>query len=632
MEPKHSLETPFENIALSFSGGGFRAASFALGVLSYFNHLKIEESKVETPLLRKVSYMSSASGGTIATSMYALYNAEGKPFKEYYKKLFEVMRGDTLLKEVLHTLHDDNENWEKRKGKRRNLINAFAIVYDKVLFEGKTLSALKNLHHRPHLSEVCFNASELYRGLLFRQAVKMSSAVDDDDKEFVFGNFAINLNHTAAGQLKLGDILAASSCFPAGFEPIIFPDDFVIKGKLTSDYLINNLNIELQTSDFDELNFLFPQKEIEELRHIRKALLNDEYKLIFGKDYPKIGLMDGGITDNLGIDSLMKANMRRIEGKSSQKPFDFMLINDVANPFMDPYNLPQEPKSIFGKITFNWLIAIFAVLLTAGITTLVYSRISEPTLRTLGLTIVGTMVTTVSTIFFVLLICLSKYIRGSSAKEGGLHLDRNFGPAIVDKLLGTFRKTSLNVAVQMLKARISSVLILNNDIFLKRVRQLLNKSFFENDDWKYRIKGNRIYDLAFSNTHIKDMRNDPIKNLRIVAETAMNMSTTLWFDKTDSRDSQKQACLIATGQFTTCRNLRNYIQSLKGKDGPYKDLSIEQKQKIDFLKEQLDDDYIKFISDPFFLYNKLGPEYEIESFKAKSISDIPFPKNFEGLL
>ena len=28
---------PFENIGLAFSGGGFRAASFGLGVLSYLN-------------------------------------------------------------------------------------------------------------------------------------------------------------------------------------------------------------------------------------------------------------------------------------------------------------------------------------------------------------------------------------------------------------------------------------------------------------------------------------------------------------------------------------------------------------------------------------------------------------------
>jgi hypothetical protein len=30
---------PFQNIALAFSGGGFRAAGFTLGTLSYFEHL-----------------------------------------------------------------------------------------------------------------------------------------------------------------------------------------------------------------------------------------------------------------------------------------------------------------------------------------------------------------------------------------------------------------------------------------------------------------------------------------------------------------------------------------------------------------------------------------------------------------
>lgn len=42
-----------QNIALSFSRGGFRAASYALGCLSYMEHLKIGEGKLTdlVPLL-----------------------------------------------------------------------------------------------------------------------------------------------------------------------------------------------------------------------------------------------------------------------------------------------------------------------------------------------------------------------------------------------------------------------------------------------------------------------------------------------------------------------------------------------------------------------------------------------------
>src|SRR6185436_3325969 len=111
------LEKPFENIALAFSGGGFRAAAFALGTLSYLDELKLED---ETPLLQKVTYLSSASGGTIATAMYSLYSAQGHSFGKFYKDLFENLEGVKLMEKALKTLNDKKE-WKNRPDKRRNL-------------------------------------------------------------------------------------------------------------------------------------------------------------------------------------------------------------------------------------------------------------------------------------------------------------------------------------------------------------------------------------------------------------------------------------------------------------------------------------------------------------------------------
>src|ERR1700733_9980552 len=84
---KVSSIKPFENIALAFSGGGFRAASFGMGVISYL--YKVEFNSDDDPLkgnvlLNQVTYMSSASGGTIPTTLYSLYNAQGKTFKDFY--------------------------------------------------------------------------------------------------------------------------------------------------------------------------------------------------------------------------------------------------------------------------------------------------------------------------------------------------------------------------------------------------------------------------------------------------------------------------------------------------------------------------------------------------------------------
>ena len=139
--------TPFDNIALAFSGGGFRAAAYGLGVLSYFNKINYTQNGVEVPLIRNITYLSSASGGTIATAMYALNDAQGKPFNSYYKKLFEALRGTGLLESTLKKLND-NEVWRSTAhSKRRNLINAFALAYDEYLFHGARVSDLGPSEH-----------------------------------------------------------------------------------------------------------------------------------------------------------------------------------------------------------------------------------------------------------------------------------------------------------------------------------------------------------------------------------------------------------------------------------------------------------------------------------------------------
>ncbi|MEZ4950441.1 MAG: patatin-like phospholipase family protein [Saprospiraceae bacterium] len=67
---------PLKTLALSLSGGGFRASAFHLGVLSFLDdvYFKYHDEAVERNLLDRLQVLSTISGGTITGMMYAQVN------------------------------------------------------------------------------------------------------------------------------------------------------------------------------------------------------------------------------------------------------------------------------------------------------------------------------------------------------------------------------------------------------------------------------------------------------------------------------------------------------------------------------------------------------------------------------
>lgn len=55
--------------------------------------------------------------------------------------------------------------------------------------------------------------------------------------------------------------------------------------------------------------------------------------------------MDGGITDNQGLSSLMLADKKR-QKRAKPNPFDLIIVTDVASYFMDSYDPPLIDKHL----------------------------------------------------------------------------------------------------------------------------------------------------------------------------------------------------------------------------------------------------------------------------------------------
>ncbi len=585
--------SPFENIALAFSGGGFRAASFALGVLSYLNKLQFGsegDTLKGNTLLHQVTFMSSASGGTIATAMYALNDAQGKPFKDFYVKLFEGLTGEIIVQHALEIL-SDKKKWRDRPGKSRNLINAFAMAYDEYLFSGATMEALYYKDWLGHLQEMCFNTTEFYTGLSFRQDIKM---VPDpaEDKWFQFGNPNICLPLATGAKYKLGDVLASSSCFPVGFEPLVFPNDFTHSG-LSADDLKNSLTMKPQTGDKAEKDFIVKKE---------------------------VGFMDGGITDNQGLQSLMYADARRINKETSFKPFDFMLVNDVGSYFMKPYvNPPQAKRTGISLTGYYWIFAVVCLAALAGI----FFGIRNDKV---WLALLGGIFVTIPAIVVLLVWRLKGALTGDGDPSSGFNLRKTFTERVIELLLRYLTKTPVGVLKQMLIARANSIMLITATVFMKRIRQLIYNWFYNSPEWKNRGKGNHIYDLAFS-SDIYRANNpppqpylNPSRDMQIVAQAAYTMGTTLWFDQASVDQKHSEGCIIACGQFTTCYNLLSYIEKLNptAYDATYAG-------RLADLKLQLTADYEHFKTDPFFIYNQNGADYQIKDFRPLTMKDIPYP-------
>ncbi|GGB84016.1 patatin-like phospholipase family protein [Dyadobacter sediminis] len=642
---------PFDNIALALSGGGFRAASFSLGVLSYLDTLKLENGST---LLSRVTYISSASGGTMAGAMYALNNAQGLPFGTFYKSLFENLEGTGLLDKVFGILNDDKQ-WELRPNKQRNIINAFALAYDSALFDAALLGDLYQSGSPAHIQEICFNATEFYKGLLFRQNIKMQpDPLYRSDEQFRFGNRNISLSYRSAKRLKLSDLLAASSCFPAGFEPVVFPDDFTYNAysshvktalpELNKRELLNGLFVQLKEYDKTELERLYGKPGAEQIiaslppdpKPEDIIRLANQFAVV---DDFKMGMMDGGITDNQALESILDAQERRKSGKTIFKPFDLMLINDVGSDFIDPY-IPNAKKDTYTGIkgiTIHSIITLLLIagLLSAALTVSGFLYIQQINRAKIAI-VAETACLLVSAIALAALLLIRSYIKGNIHLIGGLNLDKNFSKTIVTNLFSHFGATPLMVIIRMFQERISSVLLLNNDVFLKRIRYLLYHNAYESKKYIYRLKTNHIYDLSFSNDHVRQNIPSlkPGRALQIVAQAAFETGTTLWFD-TSSQQSGKLPALIACGQFTTCYNLLEYIYRMKSirknKPSYFSSLSAAEQEKINALEKALKADYARFNSDPFWLYNQKGTQFGIAGFKPCDVSGFPFPAVFEGL-
>jgi predicted acylesterase/phospholipase RssA len=340
--------SPLRSIAISFSGGGFRAASFNLGVLSYLSTLQSNGKS----LLERTKVLSTVSGGTFTGVKYATGTKSGKSMEDIYKELFLFLRDVNIVDEAIEKLLDRSV-WQNKK--TRSLINAFSIVYHEKFFKDNNpedkLFGMLWRDNKIHLEEISFNSSDFNNGLYFRfqKTERIIKPQENEPHYGIIGNKFIRIPVEAAQKIRFSDIIAASSCFPAGFEPINFPDDFIFEG-------------------------LSP----EEMSKIKKDIEDNGINEGRAQQVP-FGLMDGGIVDNQGIDAVTKAEARMNKnannGLYNEKDnlIDLFIISDVASPYMDDFiYTKQSVLNWWRRLNFFNIGGIFMLLILLGLAGIIF--------------------------------------------------------------------------------------------------------------------------------------------------------------------------------------------------------------------------------------------------------------------
>ena len=204
-------------LALCLSGGGYRAALYHLGVLTILNELRLTDQSV---MLDHVHTITSISGGALTGMRFVISEAEQidrkETFKSIYRDIVDTNIGDILI-----------ERFDGDSKKGMGVVQTLADIYNDFFFHDRKFSEILNYMSWDGIHHFYADATDFDLGIPFRfQATAQLRNPDRTSEYGMIGNWQHKLDREVAMNIRLADIMAATSCFPLVFEPIMCPKDF----------------------------------------------------------------------------------------------------------------------------------------------------------------------------------------------------------------------------------------------------------------------------------------------------------------------------------------------------------------------------------------------------------------------
>jgi NTE family protein len=273
-------------LMLAFSGGGTRAASFAYGVLQELRDSQLEIDGHAFRLLDEVDIISSVSGGSFTSAYYGLFGE--RIFQDFEERFLRKNVQGRLYLQILNPV-----NWLRLFGTFFSRTELAIEYYDDNIFGKATFADLQA--HAAERPRIVINATDLSIG-----------------ENFPFTQPTFDLLCSNLSSFPVARAVAASSAVPGAFAPITLKN-FAGKCGYEEPAWVAEALADRRASP----------------RRYQKAKSLRSY-LDGSRSY--VHLVDGGISDNLGLRPLLDAAVtsgsiyQRLEEQGAERPTHVVVV------------------------------------------------------------------------------------------------------------------------------------------------------------------------------------------------------------------------------------------------------------------------------------------------------------------
>ena len=298
---------------LSFSGGGTRAAALSYGVLEELRQVNIQVNGKQRRLIDEVDLMTGVSGGSFTALAYALYGE--RLFDEYEERFLKRDVQGTLMWRSFNPL-----NWGKLLSGNYGRSELAAEYYDEILFEGATYA---DLLERPGPVAIA-------------SGTEMSTGA-----RLAFYQQDFDLMCSDLSSVSLSRAAATSSAVPVVLSPVTFSN---YGGTCNYQYPFWADDI-LALKEHERP----AGRTLERLRDMR--MFEDS------KSRPFMHLVDGGVSDNIGMRGVIEA----LEGASFSADFSqdagfskvrriIVIVVNARSEASNDWGLKESPPGLSGQL------------------------------------------------------------------------------------------------------------------------------------------------------------------------------------------------------------------------------------------------------------------------------------------